>query len=128
MKILITGASGFVGIHLCQKLLDHGHTVYALVRTPSKLTITDKNLIVVKGDLNLAHLPWIEKLPTDLDGCIHTAGIVHSYNTDDFFQVNTLGTEYLINSLKSKFTHNFRFVLISSLAAAGFFLPPCHAR
>ena len=118
MKILVTGASGFVGMHLCEKLLSQGHIVFALVRSPSKMTLTHPHLSIIKGDLNLAKLSWIEQLPTELDACIHTAGIVHSYNTDSFFQVNTEGTKFLINGLKNKY-HHFKFMLISSLAAAG---------
>lgn len=119
MKILITGANGFVGTHLCLKLLSLGHTVYGLVRTPSKQCLTHARFIMVQGDLNYPTLPWIDYLPHDLDACIHTAGVVHTYNTDDFFRANTLGTTFLIKSLKTKFSLKFKFILVSSLAAAG---------
>lgn len=119
MKILITGSSGFVGTHLTKKLLDEGHTVYALVRTPSKMAHTHSNLHLIKGDLNSRELSWIDQLPTDLDSCIHTAGIVHSFIHDEFTQVNVEGTRYLVDSLKEKFIFPFKFILISSLAAAG---------
>lgn len=121
MKILITGASGFVGGHLCQKLLEEGHTLFALVRTPSKMSFTHPQLFLIKGDLNLPSPAWSSELPEDLDACIHTAGIVHSYFESEFFQVNAFGTRYLIDSLKRVFPKQFKFLLISSLAAAG----PC---
>ena len=79
MKILVTGANGFVGTHLCLKLLSQGHTVYGLVRTPSKMKVTHPNFILVPGDLNLLNLPWIDSLPSDLNACIHTAGLVHTW-------------------------------------------------
>ena len=119
MKILVTGANGFVGTHLCHKLLSHGHTVYALVRTPDKMTLTHSDLILIQGDLNLSALSWTGKLPDDLDACIHTAGIVHSYIHDEFTQVNVQGTRYLVDSLKIRYSKNLKFILISSLAAAG---------
>lgn len=119
MKILITGSSGFVGTHLTKKLLDEGHTVYALVRTPSKMAHTHDNLILVKGDLNTTSLKWVQELPADLDLCVHTAGIVHSFIHDEFTQVNVEGTRNLVDSLKTKYTGPFKFILISSLAAAG---------
>jgi nucleoside-diphosphate-sugar epimerase len=119
MKILVTGANGFLGTHLCQRLLTQGHTVYGLVRTPSKMSLTHANFIMVQGDLNQPLLPWINYLPTDLDACIHTAGLVHTYNTEEFFQVNTLGTKILIEALKVKFSQKLKFILVSSLAAAG---------
>ena len=35
-KILVTGATGLIGRHLCRSLLDEGHTVVGLSRTPEK--------------------------------------------------------------------------------------------
>lgn len=119
MKILITGANGFVGKHLCLKLLSKGHTVYGLVRNPATIDFTHPNFHLIKGSLQLGLLPWVDQLPSDLDTCIHSAGLVHAYNTNDFFRVNTLGTKFLIESLKNKFPLKFKFILISSLAAAG---------
>ena len=119
MKILVTGANGFVGTHLCERLLADGHTVYALVRSKNKFTeIKHENLFVLIGDLNSEVLSWTTELPEDLDTCVHTAGIVHSYNTDDFYRVNADGTENLVSHLRQRFL-NLHFVLVSSLAAAG---------
>ena len=119
MKILITGANGFVGSHLCEKLLNEGHTVYALVRSPKNFSLPDQsNLTVIQGNLDQDQLLWIESLPFDLDSVIHTAGIVHSYSVDEFYRINSNGTKNLINSLKIKFS-SLHFILISSLAASG---------
>ncbi len=119
MIILVTGANGFVGSHLCEKLLAEGHSVYALVRSPKKFTLaTHPKLTVIQGDLDQDQLPWMDSIPLDLHTVIHTAGIVHSYSSAEFFRVNSLGTKNLINSLKNKFT-TLHFVLISSLAASG---------
>ncbi len=119
MKILVTGASGFVGSHLCARLIKEGHDVFALVRTPAKFDIVkDEKLTLIKGDLDSESLSWVDTLPPDLDSCIHTAGIVHSYSSDEFYRVNVGGTENLVNSLKIKFK-SLHFVLISSLAGSG---------
>lgn len=120
MKILVTGASGFLGTHLCQRLLNDGHDVYALVRSPAKFTDVSPSsrLHIVQGDLDHADLSWMTLLPDDLDSCVHTAGIVHSYITDHFYKTNAQGTAHLITNLKKRF-QQLHFVLISSLAAAG---------
>lgn len=119
MKILVTGANGFVGSHLCEKLLKDGHDVFALVRNLKKLNIpSQERLTVIQGELSEESLSWVATLPSDLDTCVHTAGIVHSYHTDDFYHVNTGGTENLVLNLKQRF-NNLHFILISSLAAAG---------
>lgn len=52
MKILLIGATGFVGAHLLREALTRGHHVTALVRDPSKLSDSHKNLTVVQGDIN----------------------------------------------------------------------------
>ncbi len=119
MKILVTGANGFVGSHLCEKLLLDGHQVFALVRTPAKFKVpAHQNLKILKGDLDLETLSWVNELPLELDSVIHTAGIVHNFNTDEFFRINAEGTLHLINNLKTRF-NKLHFILISSLAAAG---------
>ncbi|MEA9357872.1 NAD(P)-dependent oxidoreductase [Bacteriovorax sp. PP10] len=119
MKILITGANGFVGSHLCEKLLKDGHDVFALVRSPHKFTVAENSrLTVIKGDLDQEILSWVESLPADLETCIHTAGIVHTYSPSEFYRVNAGGTENLVKNLKQRFI-NLHFILISSLAASG---------
>jgi nucleoside-diphosphate-sugar epimerase len=119
MKILITGANGFVGSHLCEKLISDGHIVFALVRSPHKFTVEKhERLTVLKGDLDHETLSWPDSLPSDLDTCIHTAGIVHTFMPSEFYRVNSEGTENLVRNLKKQFI-NLHFILISSLAASG---------
>lgn len=116
MKIFMTGATGFVGSHLLEKLLQDGHQVFALVRSPSKIAINSPQLTLIKGDLNSAFSLSETDLET-IDVVIHTAGIVHSYHTNEFFEVNNHGTINLINKFKTNV--NLKFILISSLAARG---------
>jgi len=51
MKTALIGASGFVGKHLLQELLDRGHRVTAIVRRPENISITHPNLVVKQGDV-----------------------------------------------------------------------------
>lgn len=119
MKILVTGANGFVGSHLCEKLLKEGHSIYALVRNPKNLKIISSPLLkIIKGDLDSDSLSWMSELPHDLETVVHTAGIVHNFNTNEFFRINTNGTLHLINNLKIQYKE-LHFILISSLAAGG---------
>ncbi|MBC7714448.1 MAG: NAD(P)-dependent oxidoreductase [Rhizobacter sp.] len=118
MKVLVTGASGFVGTHLCERLLKEGHEVFALVRSPNKFELKNPKLTVIQGDVDQAILHWVNALPSDLDTCVHTAGIVHSYVESVFFRVNAEGTGNVVNSLRTKY-EKLHFVLIASLAGAG---------
>lgn len=114
-NILVTGANGFVGLHLINELLKNENLlIYALVRKASSIKIKHHRLQVIQGDLfSLDSLDKIEQL----DQVIHTAGIVHSFYPHDFFSTNTDGTQNLLSKIKNK--NISKFILISSLAAAG---------
>jgi putative NADH-flavin reductase len=52
MKILIIGASGATGIELTKQALSRHYSVTVLLRSPSTFSITDKNLLIIKGDVS----------------------------------------------------------------------------
>ena len=119
MKIFITGSSGFVGGHLSKRLLDDGHQIFALVRNRKKWDALNLEATVIEGDLSFTKSnQWIDKLPKDLDATIHIAGLVHTLNDQDFYDVNEKATRVLIDDLKVKY-QKLNFILISSLAASG---------
>jgi uncharacterized protein YbjT (DUF2867 family) len=65
MKILITGANGFVGNALIERLLSAGHEITALVRNKDKIKNLSKKVHWLEGDiLNPKSLPHIKKLDT----------------------------------------------------------------
>jgi len=95
MKILVTGGSGFIGSHLCRKLLSMGHTVYCLDNLLSssldniKLILDHPEFIFIKHDVkepiqlavdqiyNLAcpaSPEWYQKDPVDtIQTCVQGA-------------------------------------------------------
>lgn len=52
MKVVITGASCFIGKPLTEKLLEQGNKVYAVVRNPEKITIKDPKLEIIRCSMN----------------------------------------------------------------------------
>jgi uncharacterized protein len=55
-KIVLIGASGFVGSAILKEALDRGHYVTAVVRHPDKITAVHKNLIVKQGDVSHSNI------------------------------------------------------------------------
>ncbi|MBX2869839.1 MAG: NAD(P)-dependent oxidoreductase [Acidiferrobacterales bacterium] len=95
MKVLITGANGFIGTHLCRDLSE-AHHIFALTRS-GDLTSTD--LSSINADLSAEFS--VEELPAEIDVVLHLAqsrqfrefpsGVV------DTLSVNTLSTARLLN-------------------------------
>ncbi|NCD71537.1 NAD(P)H-binding protein [Mucilaginibacter agri] len=68
MKVLLTGANGYIGTRLIPALLDKGHEVVCLVRDKnlfSKQSAYADKVTLIKGDLLRSHS--MEELPADID-------------------------------------------------------------
>jgi putative NADH-flavin reductase len=55
-KIVLIGASGFIGSALLKEALARGHKVKAIVRNPEKISMKNPNLMVEKGDVSSSQL------------------------------------------------------------------------
>jgi len=121
MKTLVTGAAGFIGSHLVEKLLRKGHSVTCLVRKTSNLQWIDGlNVRLIYGDCAIKES--LLNTVADFDYIFHLAGLTKAANERDFFSANALGTENLVSAVIEKNPAVKRFVYLSSLAAAG---PSC---
>jgi len=69
-KIILIGASGFVGSALLDEALNRGIQVTAIVRNPEKVKITNTNLKVVKADVSVNNT--LSELSKGVDAVIST--------------------------------------------------------
>lgn len=119
MKILVTGATGFIGSHLCESLLKEKHSLFALVRNEEKFYEQNIKATPIKGAIShKSNHNWIKLLPQDLDIVIHTAGITHSFDNKKFYDFNAKATEKFIEDLAKRYS-KLKFIMLSSLAVAG---------
>ncbi|MFH1715431.1 MAG: NAD(P)-dependent oxidoreductase [Elusimicrobiota bacterium] len=121
MKIILTGSNGFVGSHLKEALLKLPNAaIYCLVRRESKLSAFNiSNTEQVPIDYSDVNKLAENNVFDNCDYIFHVAGITKGITEDDFFSGNFLPTYNLLEALKRRGVKPKRFVLVSSLAAAG---------
>lgn len=117
-KILITGASGFVGSHLVEEALRRGLDVYAGIRkTSSRKYLQDPGIKF--AELNFEDIESLKRLVDkhEFDYIIHNAGLVNAPRLEDFWRVNFEYVKNFTAALEGRCPEKFTF--ISSLAAYG---------
>lgn len=119
-KILITGASGFIGSFIVEEALKRGFETWAAVRkSSSRKYLNDSRIHFIELDLGN-----LDKLEKQLSGqqfyyVVHAAGVTKCLHSSDFFKVNTEGTANLALALRRQNTGLRRFVYLSSLSVMG---------
>jgi nucleoside-diphosphate-sugar epimerase len=115
---LVTGANGFVGSHLVRALLSHGYTVRAMVRETSDRTLLDGlNPELVFADVT--DPASLGPVLAGVDIVFHVAGAIAAFDQAGFDRVNYGGTAALVDACLELALPPERFVLVSSIAAAG---------
>jgi nucleoside-diphosphate-sugar epimerase len=119
MRIFVTGGTGFIGAHLCRRLVADGHQIVALVRDPNKAAaeLPATGVETVPGDLSLFDRPDLVLPPCDL--VIHLAGVVAARSPVEYDAVNFEAVRSLVQALGRQRWRPRRLLFASSLAAAG---------
>jgi len=117
-KVLITGASGFVGYHLVKAAQDAGLDVYAAVRGTSNVAhLQESEICFTTLDLSDKEALQRDFATNGYDYVIHAAGLTRAKGAEEY---NLVNAHYARNVAEVAATAGVRkFVLLSSLAALG---------
>lgn len=125
MKILITGASGFIGGYIVDEALSKGLEVYAAIRkTSSRKYLQDERIKFIEVDFSneetlTQQLIEFRRDHGNLNYVVHNAGVTKTTNTADFETVNFGYTKNFISALNQSGHKLDKFVFMSTLAASG---------
>lgn len=108
-KILITGATGFLGKHLARALVSSGYTVYALSRQKPSALEEDTDIKIIVGDITDPI-----NLPRDIKTIYHCAGVINK--PEEMEKVNVLGTQ---NIVEIALKNNYKLIYLSSAGIIG---------
>ncbi len=118
MKVLVTGATGFLGFHLCRALKKRGYQVTALRRATSDVSsLTGLDLDFSVGDVT--DPSSLELAIRDHEMVIHAAGHLAYWSRLRSIQnqINIEGTRNVINVSRRSGVR--RLIFVSSVAAIG---------
>ena len=127
MKILVTGAAGFIGSHAAERFLAEGYEVVGVdnfseyydisLKELNASALTNKGIKVIK--LDLRQPGNYNSLPTDFDFIVHFAaqpGISATSTFDEYFSNNVLATQHLLQfAHKNKHLKHFVNIGTSSI-------------
>jgi dihydroflavonol-4-reductase len=120
LKVLLTGASGFVGSHILDSLLKHKLETAVLLRNSSATTFLQHHLTgteVRRGSVD--DLKSLLKATSGVTHVVHCAGRTKVLRVSEFYEANQLGTRNLVQAVNAQNPAIDRLLHISSLAVSG---------
>ena len=118
MKVLVTGATGFIGQHVVRWLTAENISVRALVRHDTgAAALHERGVEIVRGDL--LDPQTLQGIATGVDAVVHTAGLVGSGrgSSQEYTAINVDGTRALLEEARR--ANAKRFVHISTVGVYG---------
>ncbi len=129
MKVLLTGANGFVGSHVLDSLRARGITTAVLLRPAGNRGFIAAHLSDLEVRTGSVGDPQsLSAAMRDITHVVHCAGCTRALHVSEFHDVNHLGTRHLVEAVNRQKGRIQRLVHISSLAAGGPATPDKPAR
>src|SRR5215213_792458 len=115
MKVFLTGASGYVGSVVAEKLLGKGYKVTGLARgDAAEAKLSERKIASARGDLQ--DFAALKKAASEADAVIHTA---FSHNFSDYDDAVKLDRQVIAAFAESLARTNKPFIVTSSSAVLG---------
>ena len=122
LKTLVTGATGFIGSHLVQRLVEENWDVSCLIRSKSRTDFLQKfSVRFIEGSAN--DIDSLGKAVKGQEYIFHLAGRIRPASCVDYDISNHQLTKNLIQACLRQNPSLKRFVYVSSISAAGPSLP-----
>lgn len=119
-KVLITGASGFIGSFIVDEALRRGMETWAAVRSSSSHAyLKDERIHFLALDFSSEEQLKVALAQHQFDYIIHAAGVTKCLDKQEFYRMNTEGTKHFIQAIRATQSRLKRFVFLSSLSIFG---------
>jgi nucleoside-diphosphate-sugar epimerase len=118
MKAIVTGANGFVGSHLVERLLKEGLQVVCLVRPTGDLRWIRGSPVEMCAD-GMDSVEGLAKVEAGADFVFHVAGLTRGRTAQEYMAANAELTRRLVEAAIRCGRTIRRFVYVSSMAAVG---------
>ena len=120
MKVLLTGATGFVGSHIVDSLIARGIATAVLLRPTSNRRFIEPHLPQLDVRIGSITDPQsLDPAMRDITHVIHCAGCTKALHVSEFHEINHGGTRHVVEAINRQPDRIQRLVHISSLAASG---------
>ena len=117
-KVLVTGATGFLGKYVVEELVEHGYQVRAFGRN-SKIGRSLENTSVSFFQGDLTNADDVTEACKEMDLVVHAGALSTVWGPwEDFYQANVLGTKYVLEACRQVGMQRLVYVSSPSIYAA----------
>lgn len=117
-KVLVTGATGFLGKYVVEEMVEHGYQVRAFGRNRTiGQSLVNASVTFIQGDLT--NQEDLTKACQEMDMVVHAGALSTVWGPwEDFYQTNVLGTKYILEACSEANIERLVYVSSPSIYAA----------